>query len=80
MLFFESFPPIFFGKRYKLINFAPKYVSVDKCRRVLIFKKKISTAGVDSLKPQSNNFICKKKDRKFSTYKRHIIILHFILF
>ena len=28
--FFASFPPFFAGKRYKLINFAPKTRIVDK--------------------------------------------------
>ena len=48
MKFLEIFPPIFDGKRYKLINFAPKQGIVDKLWIDFYLNKIASTHCVDN--------------------------------
>ena len=63
--FFKSFPRIFDGKRYKLINFAPKTEMVDNCLSKQIFSKLALTAGVDNIKPQMDKLSGKEMSQKF---------------
>jgi len=77
--FQESFPPFFDGKRYKLINFAPKTKSVDNYRSQRRVSELASTKDVESLQPRVDNLFGKCFDWKFYTYQRHII-LHIFVF
>lgn len=63
-------------KRYKLIKFAPKYVSVDKVSTALTISYKIPTVTVDRLYSVIDKQIRKKTDIKFSTFQHTII--HYI--
>jgi hypothetical protein len=72
--FLVRFPQIFDGKRYKLINFAPKLEMVDNYASKQTISKLVSTAGVNNKKPQWYNLSGKKKSRKFCTYQRPIIL------
>lgn len=56
----ESFQRFFDGKRYKLINFAPKLEVVDKVQSVLIISQKELTMTVHNNKSRVDNRICKK--------------------
>jgi hypothetical protein len=63
--FSERFPRFFAGKRYKLINFAPKFEIVDNCQTVQRTNKLESTIGVKSLQSQVDNQTDKDSDGKF---------------
>ena len=73
--FFERFPLIFDGKRYKLINFAPKTESVDNYRSVRNVSKLQSTMSVETTHSRGDKLSDKKKAKKFCTYQRCIILL-----
>ena len=75
----ESFQQFFDEKRYKLIKFAVKVKIVDNVPIVLIFSKLVLTMAVDNETPRVDNVKTKKNKRKFSTYQRHIILLHFFI-
>jgi hypothetical protein len=66
------------GKRYKLINFAPKSEIVDNVPTMLIISKKQLTGSVGKRMSRVENETGKKKKRKFSTYQRHIIYHHLV--
>jgi hypothetical protein len=57
--FLESFPRFFDGKRYKLINFAPKIEIVDKLRIARRLNKLALTMGVKTTHPRVDNLSSK---------------------
>ena len=72
--FFVRFQQIFGGKRYKLINFAPKKQIVDNSMTALTVSHIVSTPCVDNHSPRVDNQIGKKTGKKFFTYSHTIIL------
>lgn len=74
---FQSYPWFFLPNKYKLVNFAPDYETVDNSRRAVRISPKIFTSGVEKIADSVYNGICKLSGGKFSTYSQHIIIVYF---